>query len=290
LSILVFSDNPGVEETQMVLRELRKREMDTDFLSPWHIHFPKFIDKYYGVVYVPANMLHRGSTFELSHRLMILQRLEKDSEVINHVDSMVQYSKEHLTLKLEEYGFPHPRTLITESIDEAITFSQNILDDGGEVVIKPIGRARGIGVIRLRSIWIRGDLNQYLAWYLRNQGQGVFYLQEFVPNNGYDIRCMVVGGEVVGREKRSNPEDFRYNVAAGGVAEAYNDPRYDELAVEVAEIVGLEITGIDILPSEEGDPYILEANAYPGYKALIESTGIEIHQIIADYLIWRLNH
>jgi glutathione synthase/RimK-type ligase-like ATP-grasp enzyme len=120
-------------------------------------------------------------------------------------------------------------------------------------------------------------------WYNRSFGQGVFYLQEFVPNLGYDVRCMVVDGEVVGREKRSNPKDFRYNVSAGGLAEPFDDAVYDELSIKVAEAVGLRITGIDVLPTSEAGPIILEANCFPGYTALIEATGIPIHAKIVDY-------
>ncbi len=94
---------------------------------------------------------------------------------------------------------------------------------------------------------------------------------------------MVIGEEVVGREKRSNPEDFRYNVAVGGLAEPFDDPVYDELSLKVAEAVGFKITGLDILPAEDGTSYILEANCFPGYTALIEATGIPIHERIVDY-------
>ena len=129
----------------------------------------------------------------------------------------------------------------------------------------------------------REDLLQFLNWYNRAHGHGVFYLQEFVPNFGYDVRCMVIDGEVAGREKRSNPEDFRYNVSTGGQADPFDDPTFDELAIEVAEAVGFKITGIDILPSSDGTPYILEANCFPGYTALIEATGIPIHERIVEY-------
>jgi glutathione synthase/RimK-type ligase-like ATP-grasp enzyme len=104
-----------------------------------------------------------------------------------------------------------------------------------------------------------------------------------VPNLGYDVRCFVIDGEVVGREARSNPEDFRYNVATGGQAEPFEDDVYDELAIRVAEAVGLDITGLDILPREDGEPLVLEANCYPGYKALMETTGIPIYKLIVDY-------
>ena len=124
---------------------------------------------------------------------------------------------------------------------------------------------------------------QFLVWYIRTHGQGVYYLQEFIPNLGYDVRCFVINGQVVGREKRSNPDDFRYNVAAGGSAEPFENSVYDELSIQVAEAVGLKITGLDILPTESGEPIVLEANAFPGYKALMETTKIPIYKLIVDY-------
>lgn len=63
---------------------------------------------------------------------------------------------------------------------------------------------------------------------------------------------------------------FRYNVAAGGHAKPFEDDIYDELAIRVAESVGLKISGLDILPSDEGKPIIIEANCYSGYKAFFE--------------------
>jgi RimK family alpha-L-glutamate ligase len=274
-----------VTETQLVLSEFKKRSIQTQFIAPWDISIPEIQNFESGVVYVPSNMLNRGSTFELLHRLLILRELERQVGVVmNPVDSMLQYSKEHLTIHLNRLGFPHPRTLVTENIELAYDFASEILDSGGKVVLKPICRGRGIGVVRLDKIRKRGDLLQFLSWYVRSHGEGVFYLQEFLPNQGYDVRVMVVDEQVIGREKRTNPEDFRYNLAAGGCAESFEDSVYDELSIKVAETVNLKITGIDILPTEDGTPYVLEANCFPGYTGLIEATGIQVHEKIVDYL------
>jgi RimK family alpha-L-glutamate ligase len=196
---------------------------------------------------------------------------------------MLNYSKEHLSLQLNKLGLPHPETMITENVERAMRFAEKLLNDGREVVLKPICLSRGTGVQKLSRIRSREDLLQYLVWYTRNFSQGVFYLQEFIPNKGYDIRCFVIDGEVVGREMRSNPDDFRYNVAAGATAEPFDDDVYDELSIKVAESVGLKISGLDILPSENGEPIVIEANCYPGYKALMDTTGIQIHELIVDY-------
>ncbi len=282
MSVLVFTDNPATGETGLVIKELEERGVSVKYLAPWDVKLPGF-EPDYDLCYVPSNMLHRGSTFELVHRLLILRQLEENGVVVNPVDSMLNYSKEHLSLQLSKLGVAHPETVITENIDKAAKFASRLLSEGREVVLKPICLSRGTGVTKLSRIRSSEDLTQYLLWYTRNFGKGVFYLQEFIPNKGYDVRCFVIDGEVVGREARSNPDDFRYNVSAGGKAEPFEDDIYDELAIRVAEAVGLHITGLDILPRVEGDPMVLEANCYPGYKALMETTGIPIYSRIVDY-------
>ncbi len=51
----------------------------------------------------------------------------------------------------------------------------------------------------------------------------------------------------------------------------------------MADSVGLKITGLDILPREDGEPIVIEANCYPGYTALMETTGIRIYELIVEY-------
>jgi len=282
MSVLIFTDNPSTVETGLVRRELSKRGIKVDYLAPWDISLPGF-EPDYQLIYIPSNMLHRGSTFELVHRLLILRRLDESGSVVNPVAAMLNYSKEHLTLQLSKLGLPHPETIITENIETALVFASNLLSEGREVVLKPICMSRGTGVTKLSRIRSREDLTQYLLWHNRSFGEGVFYLQEYVPNMGFDVRCFVIDGEVIGREARSNPDDFRYNVAAGGRAEPFENDVYDELALRVADAVGLQITGLDILPGSDGEPMVIEANCYPGYKALMETTGIPIYELITDF-------
>jgi len=284
LSVLIFTDNQGVQEVKLVADDLRKREIQVHSMAPWDFNLPKMPELDAKLVYAPSNMLHRGSTFELTHRLLILRELERNATIVNPVESMLRYSKEQLTMRLTGLGLPHPRTIATENVEEAYSFAHDLLEKGNEVVLKPTCGARGIGVTKLSGIRRRDDLLQFLVWYTREHAEGVYYLQEYVKNLGYDVRCLVIDRRVVGRERRFNQNDFRYNVAVGGSAEAFNDPIYDDLSVAVAEATELKICGVDILPGEDGKPYILEANCYPGYKALMEATGIPIHEKIADYL------
>ena len=184
MSVLIFTDNPATGETGLVLRELRGRGVDVDYLAPWDISLPGFEPKY-ELSYVPSNMLHRGSTFELVHRLLILRQLEESGTVVNPVPSMLNYSKEHLTLQLNKLGVSHPETLITENIQAATSFASRLLNEGREVVLKPICMSRGTGVQKLSRIRSQDDLTQYLLWYTRSFGEGVFYLQEYIPDGRY---------------------------------------------------------------------------------------------------------
>ena len=284
MSVLIFTDNPGVQEVKLVAEELRGRSVKVRAMAPWDFSLPNMPNLDVGVVYAPSNMLHRGSTYELTHRLLILCELEKGATVINPVESMLLYSKEQLSMRLAKLGLPHPSTIATENVEEAYAFAHDLLEKGREVVLKPTCGARGVGVTKLSGIRRRDDLLQFLVWYTREHAEGVYYLQEYIPNLGYDVRCLVIDGKVIGRERRFNQQDFRYNVAVGGSAEAYTDPIFDDLSVAVADATGLKICGVDILPGEDGKPYVLEANCYPGYKALMEATGIPVHKKIADYL------
>jgi len=282
--VLIFTDNPGVQEVKLVAEELRGRGVKVRAMAPWDFSLPNMPNLDVKVVYAPSNMLHRGSTYELTHRLLILRELEKGATVVNPVESMLQYSKEQLSMRLAKLGLPHPSTIATENVEEAYAFAYALLEKGKEVVLKPTCGARGVGVTKLSGIRRRDDLLQFLVWYTREHAEGVYYLQEYIPNLGYDVRCLVIDGKVVGRERRFNQKDFRYNVAVGGSAEAYTDPIHDDLSIAVADATGLKICGVDILPGEDGKPYVLEANCYPGYKALMEATGIPVHENIVDYL------
>jgi len=145
LGILIFTDNPGVTETRLVLGEARARGIPTGLIAPWDVSMPGVPEVDADLVYVPSNMLNRGSTFELIHRLLILQELERQiGTVINPVESMLRYSKEHLTLQMSRLGLPHPRTLVTENVERAYEFAAGLLDQGRNVVLKPLCRGRGV--------------------------------------------------------------------------------------------------------------------------------------------------
>ncbi len=56
------------------------------------------------------------------------------------------------------------------------------------------------------------------------------------------------------------------------------------LAVKSAKSVKGRIVGVDIIPDQNGNLWVLEANATPGWAGLQQVTDFDISQHIADVL------
>ena len=103
-------------------------------------------------------------------------------------------------------------------------------------------------------------------------------VQEYIKEaKGRDIRCLVVGDEVVAAiERRAKDGDFRSNLHRGGVACIANiTPRERKIAIKAAQTMGLDVAGVDILRAERG-PLVMEVNASPGLEGIEKTTGIDI--------------
>ena len=103
-------------------------------------------------------------------------------------------------------------------------------------------------------------------------------VQEYIAEaKGRDIRCLVVGNEVVAAiERRAKEGDFRSNLHRGGVATiATITPQERAIAIKAAQTLGLEVAGVDILRSNRG-PLVMEVNASPGLEGIEKTTGLDI--------------
>ena len=103
-------------------------------------------------------------------------------------------------------------------------------------------------------------------------------VQEYIEEaKGCDIRCLVVGNEVVASiERRAKSGDFRSNLHRGGVAKvAEITPAERAIAIKAAQTLGLDVAGVDILRANRG-PLVMEVNASPGLEGVETTTGIDI--------------
>lgn len=200
--------------------------------------------------------------------------------VINSVSSiLLMRNKAETMRKLISAGLPVPRTLITESIEDSAEFVR----ENFPCVLKPITGFGGIGVQLIHREFDRDHIYDYLKFHSQLFGKGAFILQEFVESPGYDIRALVVDGKIVSSMKRVGGEGITNNIHCGGIPEK-NDIDVTALAIKAADSVKGRIVGVDIIPDQKGDLWVLEANATPGWTGLQQVTDFDISEYIADAL------
>lgn len=113
-----------------------------------------------------------------------------------------------------------------------------------------------------------------------------FLVQEFIAEaKGADLRCFVVGDEVVASMRRQAPPgDFRSNLHRGGTAQPVRASVAEQAtAVRAAAVLGLGVAGVDLIRSRRG-PLVLEVNASPGLEGIEEASGADIAGRIIDFV------
>ncbi|HHX75722.1 MAG TPA: RimK family alpha-L-glutamate ligase [Firmicutes bacterium] len=196
---------------------------------------------------------------------------------VNSSDAVRRARNKMLTsLTLHAHGLPQAETVYVHKTGAAFPQPLEL-----PFVYKPKTGTMGRGARKFDKI------NDYKNFIDENRGKKDFYFQSFIPNAGWDVRVVVVGGKVLGAiKKMAAGGEWRSHVAYGGRAEAYRvDAGLQDLAVRAAKALGLVFAGLDMMREQTGRFLILEANAVPGLRIFAEVTGINIFGAILDYLI-----
>lgn len=152
---------------------------------------------------------------------------------------------------------------------------------GAPLVVKLLEGTQGIGVVLAETRKAAESVIEAFRGLDAN-----IIVQEFVKEAaGCDIRCFVVGNEVVASMERKAAEgEFRSNIHRGGSGhkvDITDDER--EIAVRAAQVMGLEIAGVDILRSKNG-PVIMEVNSSPGLEGIEKTTKINVAGKIIEHI------
>ncbi|MBW9263080.1 MAG: 30S ribosomal protein S6--L-glutamate ligase [Candidatus Thiodiazotropha sp. (ex. Lucinisca nassula)] len=152
---------------------------------------------------------------------------------------------------------------------------------GAPLVIKLLEGTQGIGVVLAETKKAAESVVEAFMGLKAN-----IMIQEFIKEaGGSDIRCFVIGGKVVAAMKRQAPEgEFRSNLHRGGTAEIVKlTPKERATAVKAAKVMGLNVSGVDILRSERG-PLVMEVNSSPGLEGIESATGKDVAGLIIEFL------
>jgi len=223
----------------------------------------------------------RGSLEELVFRMDMLYKLERLGFYMVNPPTAIEHcvDKYDILAILEDEGVPVPRTLATESVNEAIRAFKEL---GGDIVVKPIFGSRGQGATRVNDIDIADTIFKAITFH-----HGVIYMQEFVPHGHSDIRAFVIGDQVVACMRRV-ATGWKTNYSQGAKpAPAQISREFEEIAIKSSKAVGCKIAGVDILEGPDG-PRIVDVNSQPGWKGLQVVAKVNIAEEIVNFVLKEL--
>jgi glutathione synthase/RimK-type ligase-like ATP-grasp enzyme len=106
---------------------------------------------------------------------------------------------------------------------------------------------------------------------MSNNEKGYVYFQDFIPNNSFDIRVIVIGNKAFGIKRMNRKDDFR---ASGSGYIIYDKNQIDKkcvrLAFEANKKLNMQCAALDFVYDENNTPLIVEVSyGYnpKGYRA-----------------------
>lgn len=223
---------------------------------------------------LPRTYLDEGGYFSLA----VLRHLERLGVPVFNRSRPIEVvgDKLHTHQILLESSLPTPTTLLAkfpidiEAVEESIGFP---------LVMKTLRGVNGEGVFLIedhKSFKDMIDLTQQV------NPDVLMIFQEFIADSmGRDLRLFVVDGEVIGAMERRAPQgSFKANYTQGAsVSQFIPDQEAKMLAVKAAELLKLQVAGVDLLYTENGYT-ICEVNSFPGFKGLESCCDVNVPQEI----------
>jgi len=192
--------------------------------------------------------------------------------------------KMHTHQVLAESNLPTPTTMLAKFPVNIELVERTI---GFPIVVKTLLGVNGSGVFLIDNPDSFSDLMNLIEQTTPNT-QLIF--QKYIAmSHGRDLRLFVVDGEVIASmERRASDGGFKANYTQGAeVVEFFPDDEAKALAVQCAEILNLQVAGIDLLYDENGYT-ICEANSFPGFKGLESCCNVNVPREIYSAMQQRI--
>jgi RimK family alpha-L-glutamate ligase len=220
-----------------------------------------------------------GSLEQVVFRMDVLHRLQARGVAVLNPPAAIEtcVDKYLASARLEAAGLLVPPTAVCQHADAALEAFAAL---GGDVVVKPLFGSEGRGMVRVAD-----PETAWRVFRTLERTQAVLYLQQFIRHPGWDLRAFVIGGRTLAAMRRHARDDWRTNVAQGGRAETVRlSAVEEELALRASAAVGTPVAGVDLLPGPDGEQYVIEVNAVPGWRALAPVTGVDVATELVRFL------
>jgi len=192
--------------------------------------------------------------------------------------------------KLYTLNFPNiiPKTHVSRDPARLL----KIIDDfGGDMVIKPLQRFGGEGVIKVSvkdRLNLKSLINYYVSAYRSYEEREPIMVQEYIDvvRTEGDIRILMLNGEILGAMRRKPRKgDFRTNIHAG--ARAYKHEvtqREKEICLTIKDKLirdGLYFVGIDVIGDKLGEINCVSPGGIPRINKL---DGVKLEAKVIDFI------
>jgi [lysine-biosynthesis-protein LysW]--L-2-aminoadipate ligase len=184
------------------------------------------------------------------------------------------------TMRLIRDGVPSPRTRLAFTPESALIAVEEL---GYPAVLKPLVGSWGRLISKVNDRDAAESILEHkdvLGTYMHS----IYYIQEYVPKPGRDIRAFVVGDETIGAIYRYS-DHWITNTARGGKATKCDvTPELSDLCVRAAKAVGGGVVAVDVLEAPEG-LLVIEVNYTMEFRNSIDTTGVNIPGRVVDYAL-----
>jgi len=287
MKIILLASNPNLYSNQRILEAARKRGHEIEFVNVGGSYIKvassesevfhdegKKLEKIDCVIpRIKPAMTFYGSVIIRQFEVLKIKCLNGSEAITKSRDKL------HTLQILSQHGLGIPTTSFANSSYETKDLIN--LVGGAPLVVKLLEGTKGIGVVLAET----NKAAESVINAFRSLKADILVQQYIKESKGQDIRCFVIGDEVVASMERIAQEgEFRANIHLGATARAIEISDEEKaIAIKAAKIVGLEVAGVDMVRSNSG-PKLLEVNSSPGLEGIEGATGIDVAGKMIEYL------
>jgi [lysine-biosynthesis-protein LysW]--L-2-aminoadipate ligase len=187
------------------------------------------------------------------------------------------------SLILKKNNVPTPKTTFAFSTESARECMKKL---GFPLVVKPVIGSWGRGVYQIKDQSM-ADMMLDSRQENDNSFSRIYYFQELIDRPSRDIRCIVIGDQIVASIFRySSENEWRTNVAVGGRTEiAPLTSELKEIVLKASNAVGGGILGVDLMEDKERGYLVHEVNNTVEFRGASAVCKSDIAGAMTDYLV-----
>jgi len=287
MKIVLLASNPKLYSNRRIIEAAQNRGHDIKFVNVGGCYIKvatsgseifynegkKLDDIQYVIPRIKPAMTFYGS-------VMIRQFETMGINCLNNADAITKSRDKLCTLQiLAQHKLGVPMTSFANSSYETKGIIK--LVESAPLVVKLLEGTKGVGVVLAET----NKAAESVINAFRTLKADILVQQYIKESKGHDIRCFVIGNQVVASMQRQAQEgEFRANIHLGATAQAVEITDEErKMAIDATRIIGLDVAGVDMVRSSSG-PKILEVNSSPGLEGIEGATGVDVASKMIEFL------